>query len=388
MIQSGKRAGSWIVLMVVGLMATAGCTAPQRQVSATPKNVIILIGDGMGPEHVKAGSFYAYGKEGALFMETLPAAARITTISAVPADSAPGKVHITDSAAAATALATGHKAYNGVLSMALPGDGQPYQTVLEAFAAKGRKTGLVTTAYITDATPAGFGAHTAKRGNGKEIIDCYLKTVRPDLILGGGYSKKEVTLTPEMVEAAGYQAVTNRTQLAAYKAAPGARVFGIFGESNMPYESEKAAAATQPDRAEILEMPSLTEMAEVALTTLSAEPKGFFLMVEGALIDKASHKNDLERVAPEVVELDNAVRAVMKWAAGRSDTLVIVTADHETGGLKVVRGRAQGQLPEVTWVGSDHTGANVPLYAWGVGATKVQGTMDNTDVYRLMMGKW
>jgi alkaline phosphatase len=127
-------------------------------------------------------------------------------------------------------------------------------------------------------------------------------------------------------------------------------------------------------------------MAKVALKDVSTRRQGFFLMIEGALIDKSAHRHELALSLSEVVEFDRTVRLVMDWARKRKDTLVIVTADHETGGLTVVRGAGKGNLPEVSWSTGGHTGANVPLFAWGVGARKVKGTLDNTDVYRLMMG--
>ncbi len=363
-----------------------GCAAATRPAPTPPKNVILMIGDGMGFQQVKAAGLYANGRSGSLFLQTLPYKGNVQTISVFPAHLKRGRVHVTDSAAAATAMATGHKVFNGVISLALPGDGHPYKTVLESFAADGKRTGLVTTAYITDATPAGFGAHSKARGNAAEILDCYLKTVRPDVILGGGYTKWPLMLTPGMVEAAGYKAVTDREQLLALKPGQFGHVFGIFGLSNMPYEADKAAAATQPAEANMLAMPSLSQMTAVALRMLSTDHKGFFLMVEGGLIDKAAHKNDLARSVPETVEFDKAVKVAMDWARNRKDTLVLVTADHETGGLKVIEGRGKGNLPEVTWSSNGHTNARVPLYAWGVGADKIQGTLDNTDIYRLMMG--
>lgn len=386
-----KRVGlscGLVFLMFCGIIAS-GCARPAAPVtSAAPRNVILLIGDGMGFEHVKAGSLYATGREDGLFLQSLPYKAQARTISVPPVDLKPGRVHVTDSAAAATALATGHKVYNGVVSVAMPGDGQPYKTVLESFAASGKKTGLVTTDSIAGATPAGFGAHSSGRGNGTEIIDCYLKTVRPDVLLGGGYSTKDFVLTAAMVQAAGYKAVTNSGELAAVHPDQCIRLFGVFGKGTIPFQADKIAAATQPAKADLLRMPGLPQMATVALATLSHEKKGFFLMIEGALIDKAAHKNDLERCVPEVVEFDKTVKAVIAWARHHKDTLVLVTADHATGGLHVVKSCGKGQMPEVTWSTGGHTGANVPVYAWGAGGKQVRGILDNTDIYRLMMGTY
>ena len=228
----------------------------------------------------------------------------------------------------------------------------------------------------------------AARGNSGEIVACYLKTVRPHVILGGGNSSGKANLTGAAVTAAGYQLVTNRTELANLRAGPGCRAFGLFGGGNMPYEAQKVAAATQPDQAQLLDMPGLPEMAQAALQLVSKEPKGFFLMVEGALIDKSANKKGEALCIPEVVEFDKAVKVVMGWASGRKDTLVIVVADHETGGLKVAHGKGKGQLPAMEWTAGGHTSATVPIFAWGVGAQRVHGTLDDTDVYRLMMGSF
>ncbi len=374
---------------LVALLATisVGCSrAHESGPAARPRNIIIMIGDGMGFEHVKAGGYLAHGRAGSLVMETLPHRGEVMTHSAPREDAPPDARPVTDSAAAGTAFATGHKVYNGVLSLAIPGDQAPYQTAVQAFAAEGKMTGLVTTAYIGDATPAAFGAHAAKRGDRIAVYHGYLETVRPNLIMGGGESNIASPLTVDRVGAAGFELVTDRAGLAALQPGACLRMMGLFSFGNMPYEAQKRAGATQPALAAMLDTPSLAEMTRTAIDLLAVDPDGFFLMVEEALIDKASHKNDADLTIPQVVEFDKAVQAVMDWAADRDDTLVLVTSDHECGGLAVVSGNGPGQLPEVTWSTTGHTGANVPIYAWGVGAEKVGGVLDNTDVYRLMMG--
>jgi len=132
--------------------------------------------------------------------------------------------------------------------------------------------------------------------------------------------------------------------------------------------------------------PHLSEMGAAALALLDG-PKGFFLMIEGGSIDKACHKNQIERSVFETLEFEKTFRAVMAWAAGRKDTLVIVTADHETGGLWVTKSRGTGEFPEVVWGRWDHTGLNVPVYAWGLGADRITGVIDNTALYAVMTGE-
>jgi alkaline phosphatase len=353
------------------------------QTATAPRNVVLFIGDGMGFEHVKAAGLYANGKPGSTFMETLPYRAEVATASASTLE-ARGRVVPTDSAAAATAMATGVKVHNGVLSMAIPGDGRPLKTVLEHFTAQGRMTGLVTTAYITDATPAAFGAHAKSRHSRAEIVDGYLRTVRPNVIMGGGDSDPSSGLTPAAIKAAGYELVTERGELANLKASAGNHVFSLFGSGNLPYEVDKAKSTASNA---VKGMSSLSQMAAAAMRIVTAAPRGFFIMIEGGMIDKAAHAGELERSLMETVEFDRTVKLVMDWASGRTDTLVLVSADHETNGLQVIKGNGRGRLPDVQWTGNGgHTDLRVPLFAWGVGTERVSRVLDNTTLFRLMMG--
>lgn len=369
------------------LLVWAGPACPRAAAAppaAAPRNVILLIGDGMGFAQVEAAGLYANGAAGSLFLESLPHRARVVTASASTLADREQAVP-TDSAAAATAMATGVKVHNGVLSMAIPGDGRPLKTVLERFAEQGKMTGLVSTAYLTDATPAAFAAHSAGRRAGREIVDGYLREARPQVIMGGGDNSFGTTLTPAAIRAAGYTLITDRGGLTDLRVAAGSRVFGLFGSGNLPYEPPDRWPDT-PERRH--ELPTLGEMTGAALKLLASEPKGFFLMSEGGQIDKAAHVGDLAHCLGEILAFDRTVRLVLDWAAGRSDTLVIVTADHETNGLEVLRGNGRGRLPEVRWTGGGgHTNREVPLFAWGAGAERIYGTLDNTDLFSLMTGK-
>jgi alkaline phosphatase len=325
-------------------------------------NVILFIGDGMGFEQVRAGSLYASGKEGTLFFERLPHRGEVTTAAA---DS-----KVTDSAAGATAMATGVKVANGVISRALPGNGAYLETIVERSRLEGRAIGLVTTAHLTHATPAAFGAHARNRGDFKDIAAWYLYGTRPEVLLGGGGHG----LHPTAAARVGYTVVGDRQALLALDPATTERVCGLFGDGHMPYERDGVAP-----------YPHLSEMTRCALSFLEKDKDGFFLMVEGARIDHAGHSNDIERMVPEVVEFARAVEVAVAWASERDDTLIIVTADHETGGLSVRKGRGVGQAPRVRWSTTGHTGVRVPLYAWGPGAERLTGVVDNTDIYRVMM---
>jgi alkaline phosphatase len=146
---------------------------------------------------------------------------------------------------------------------------------------------------------------------------------------------------------------------------------GQFGSTHLPYEAD----------GDMLGLPHLSDMTTTALDILDNDSDGFFLMIEGGKIDHASHDNQLARMIGETEEFSNTVAGVLAWAAGRDDTLVVVTADHETGGLTVLGDNGAGMLPTVSWSTTGHTGVNVPVYAWGVGADRFNGVMDNTDFF-------
>lgn len=318
------------------------------------KNIIFLIGDGMGFQQVKAARLY----NGApLVFELFPYDAQQTTYPE-PAGS------VTDSAAAATALATGVKVNNGVISLKIPGDSSRLETLLEYVKKRGWRTGLVTTKTMTDATPAAFGAHADSRYDSAVIASEYLNSSRPNVLLGGGGSGMSVVAA----ETAGYTVVTDRAELLALDLSSTEFLSGQFGSGNFPYEADG-----------IGDRPHLSEMTAAALDLLDDDPDGFFLMAEGALIDTACHANHLSRMMGEMMEFNQAVAVVTNWAAGRTDTLVLVTADHETGGLSVLADNGAGTLPTVSWSTTGHTSSNVPVFVSGNLGGYAEGVMDNTQ---------
>lgn len=322
------------------------------------KNVILFIGDGMGPEQIKAAGMYANGGPNSLCFESFPYKSTMTTYSA--------DNPVTDSAAAATAIATGYKVNNSVVSLAIPGDSGELQTRLEYAKSQGKKTGLVTTTYISHATPACFGAHENNRSNYAEIVNDYLNQTRPNVLFGGGANG----ITPSMAVAAGYTVVTNRASLYSLDTNSVSFVSGQFGSTYLPYEYDGLG-----------NLPHLSEMTDVALDILDNEPNGFFLMVEGGLIDQAGHSNDIQRNVFETIEFANSVQKAIVWSTGRNDTLIVVTADHETGGLTVTHNNGQGLFPTVTWSTTSHTNKNVPVYGWGFNAYLANNVSDNTDIF-------
>lgn len=335
------------------------------------KNVVFMIGDGMGPGQQKAAGCYLFGPDqgspgSQLSFETLPVTGEVTN--------APATGTLTDSAAAGTAMATGHKVNNQVISVALPGDGSDLYTILECFRDQGKATGIVTTTTISNATPAAFGAHATSRGKIGEIVNDMLNGSRPNVLFGGAHAL--VGITPDLATAAGYTVVTDRAELQALPAGT-AYVSGQFISGYMPYEYDAAQATPDPYDT----LPHLREMTQAALDLLGEDPDGLFLMVEGGRIDHAGHDNDIERNIFEAVEFDKAAKTVIDWASTRPDTLVIVTADHETGGLSVDACGAKGEIPTVSWSSDTHTSTNVRYYAKGPVATRLSGTIPNTAFF-------
>ncbi len=356
------RTTSASLALVLALCCTLAAVAD------APRNVIICIGDGMGFEQVKAAGMYENGAPGTLPFESLPYTAECMTYSA--------NSSVTDSAASGTAIATGHKVNNGVVSRAFPGNGAELTTLLEHAQGLGKRTGLVTTTYMTHATPATFAAHESSRNNLTQIAGDYLNQTRPNVLLGGGAHG----MSPAASAAAGYTAVTNRSGLLALDTNAETMVSGLFGSSHLPYEYDYATGSDHGYDT----LPHLSEMTSVALDILDNDADGFFLMVEGGRIDHAGHDNNIQRNIYETIEFSNTVADLLAWAQGRDDTLVIVTADHETGGLSVLQNNGQGNFPSVHWSSTNHTAANVPVYAWGANADLVSGVMDNTDFFEVV----
>ncbi len=324
------------------------------------KNVILFIGDGMGFEHIKAAGMFENGKSETLSFEFLPHQAGVKSLSV--------NREITDSASAGTAMATGVKVYNGVISMSLPGNGSSLKTILEYCKEIDRSTGLVTTTFITHATPAAFGAHEPTRHNYLNIASDYLTETRPNILFGGAKY-----ISHASAEKAGYVVIKNQLSLSELDTENVSHVSGQFGFDHMPYETDGLGT-----------LPHLTEMTKAALDILDNDPDGFFLMVEGGRIDHASHNNDIQRAIYETVEFSHAVQSAIDWATGRDDTLIIVTADHETGGLTVLNNNGQGNIPDVRWSTTDHTDETVPVFAWGVNSHLIRGLIDNTDIFLII----
>ncbi|MEX0745978.1 MAG: alkaline phosphatase [Phycisphaeraceae bacterium] len=357
---------SLFALLSIGLLLT-GTTAAA---AGPARNVILLIGDGMGYEQLKAASIFAHGEPGGLEMEKLPHHAEVSTYSAR------GPLSVTDSAAAATAIATGRLTFN--TRVATGPDDERYATILQQCRDLDMRTGLVTTMWMTHATPAAFASHVASRDEHDEIARQMLTATRPNVMFGGVYPETTVN-TPATAEAAGYTVVTDRAGMNALDKTQ-THVIGQFGPGHLPYEYDYSTGET--DRYDTA--PHLSEMAVKALALLEDPEHGFFLMVEGGHIDSAGHDNNIAACVHETLEFDRTIASVMEWAEGRDDTLIVVTADHEAGGLSVIYNNGAGELPTVRWSTGGHTGAKVPAYAAGPGSEKIAGMLHFIDIHRIL----
>ncbi|MBM4368242.1 MAG: alkaline phosphatase [Deltaproteobacteria bacterium] len=324
-----------------------GDSADTGEVVAGPA-VILFIGDGMGFEHVEGGGVYLTGAAGSLTMETLPFQGRLRTASLSG---------LTDSAASSTAYATGSKTFNGMLG--LDRDGLEIENLGERARSLGMSVGLVTTDDLTGATPSAQWVHVEDRGDSEVIAEAYLADM-PDLAFGGGYLAFE-----DLLSSASVNLLRTSSDLAA-AAYDGRPLLGLFADDTFPYVAQGYDA----------DQPTLAEMTEAALGWLEGDPDGFFLLVEGARIDHASHGNDENSVYDEVVAFDEAIAVAMRWAASRDATLV-VTADHECGGLSVGSTGTPGVVPPTEWRWGKHTNADVPVFATGTLATALDGVRED-----------
>ncbi|MCE4966505.1 alkaline phosphatase [Staphylococcus chromogenes] len=299
-----------------------------------PKNIIFMVGDGLGPSYNSAYRHFADNPntkevERTVFDEHLVGAHQTH-----PEDP---KENITDSAAGGTAFSTGVKTYNGAIGV--DNDKKDLETVLERAKSQGKSTGLVSTAEITDATPAAFAANVDSRDKKNEIAQQYYDQRingqhKVDVLLGGGakYFGKENGNLDQKFKKSGYDVVTDKAQLTASKKD---KVLGLFADKNMPLQIDA------PDK-----NPLLVDMQQAALDKLSKNDKGFFLMVEGASIDKQGHANDVTGVMSEMESYEKAFEQAIAYANNHPDTLVVSTADHSTGGLSMGKDGEYNWKPE------------------------------------------
>ncbi|WP_420491811.1 alkaline phosphatase [Neobacillus niacini] len=432
-----KRHGKWIFPVVIGFLLIGTTFTSRNEANAKSgviRNIIFLIGDGMG---VSFTSGYRYYKDDPATIELEPTefgpylVGQQTTFPNDP------KYNVTDSAAAATAMATGVKTYNGAIGVG--NDHTKLKSVLEAAKEKGKGTGLVATAQITDGTPAAFGAHVTQRKSMAAIADEYFQDLvngqhKIDVMLGGGsdwFIRKDRNLVKEFVKD-GFSYVTNLEEL---KNDRNPQVLGLFTRGGLPRMIDRTK-----------NVPSLSDMTTSAIERLNMNKNGFFLMVEGSQIDWAAHDNDIVGAMSEMEDFEKAFKVAIDFAKKDGHTLVIATADHSTGGytigaggqynwfssvikavkcspdymaMKIVKGAdvketltkyidlplTQDEIKSVVkaartkkaenidtaieeiinlrsftgWTTDGHTGEDVNVYAYGPGSERFKGQIDNTS---------
>lgn len=296
------------------------------------RNVILMIGDGMGTEQVWCAWMCNHGK---LNLERLPVIGFSRTRSASSA--------ITDSAAGGTAIACGAKTNNGWLGVSP--DGKEHVSVMRCLEKAGKQTGFVVTKAVTDATPASFYAHSTDRYKVADIA-ADLMNSGCRVIIGGGTAQ----LSPKQIAALRDKGALVR----------------LVGEKDCPPASL---------RGNFLER-SVSE----ALSTLEQHPDGFFLMIEGSQIDTAAHARDLRELVHETLDFDRAVGVVLRWMQSHPDTLLVITADHQTGGLSLLGGSVEKGEVSGLFATHRHSGVAVPVYAAGAGAAVFGGIQENTEL--------
>lgn len=369
------------------------------------KNVIFIQGDGMGIAHRELMRLALKGKNGDLVMNKMQVTGMVHTDSADPDEA------VTDSAAAATAYASGVRTYNGAVGVDLQGRSVP--TLLERARASGRSTGLVTTSQVTDASPAAFSSHVPDRGDQSEIARQIIEQSRVDVVLGGGedwwYPAGDPGAWPDnppkdpteqskgtkgnLVQRAqqrGYTYVRNGAELSRVNRA---KVLGLFANEEMfEHANEGSNDLYEPS------VP-LTTMAKKALDLLSRDRDGFFLFIEEEGIDEMAHHSNANLMIKAGAALDRTVKLALDFAARTPGTLVLVVGDHETGGLAIENvdprdENGSGEQSEDTipiahsdlkmvadWTSNGHTGAATPVTASGPGAKRLAGFIKNTDVH-------
>ncbi|KAF5064271.1 Alkaline phosphatase [anaerobic digester metagenome] len=335
---------------------TVKATTPAGKVV---KNVILMIGDGMGLTQVSTAWVANHGN---LNIDNFPVIGLKRTYAA-------NKL-ITDSGAAGTALATGEKTNYHSVGVDTAGNSIPSLTDLAS--EKGLSTAVVVTCNLSDATPSAFCASNKDRDNEEEIAADYLNC-NVDYIFGGGrnqfYKRKDGRNLFKEMEAKGYQVSFTWEETAKIETG---KVFSVLDDGQLPL---------YPERGEVFKDATLH-----ALSLLAGNEKGFFAMFEGSRIDDCGHWHDIPALINEMADFDQTIGRVLQWAEKDGETLVIVLADHETGGLTLLGGDiSKGEVKGHYSTGS-HSGIHVPVYAWGPGAEEFAGIYENTDIFNKIAG--
>lgn len=320
------------------------------------KNVILMIGDGMSLMHVYTAWAANRGK---LWLENAQATGLSKTWAV--------KKLVTDSGSGGTSLATGVKTvYHAV---GVDPEGKPLTSLVDVAKELGKDAGLAVTCRLWDATPCDFCCHNIDRDKEEELVGDY-PTSGVDFVFGGGAQKftnrKDGRDIFKELQKKGYHVSRTLDDFFAYD--KNSRIFAVPYDKDTPLPDE---------RGDLLARASMK-----GISLMNQNKNGFFMMIEGSQLDDYGHFNQLDLLMKETLDFDQTVGEVMKWAAKDGETLVVVTADHETGGLTLVNGNKDEGRVECCFSTKDHSGAMVPVYAFGPGAENFTGIFENTDVFK------
>lgn len=320
------------------------------------KNVILMIGDGMSLMHVYTAWAANRGK---LWLENAQATGLSKTWAV--------KKLVTDSGSGGTSLATGVKTvYHAV---GVDPEGKPLTSLVDVAKELGKDAGMAVTCRLWDATPCDFCCHNIDRDKEEELVGDY-PTSGVDFVFGGGAQKftnrKDGRDIFKELQKKGYHVSRTLDDFFAYN--KNSRIFAVPYDKDTPLPDE---------RGDLLARASMK-----GISLMNQNKNGFFMMIEGSQLDDYGHFNQLDLLMKETLDFDQTVGEVMKWAAKDGETIVVVTADHETGGLTLVNGNKDEGRVECCFSSKDHTGAMVPVYAFGPGAENFTGIFENTDVFK------
>ena len=320
-------------------------------------NIILLIGDGMSIPQINALM---------LTCDTTTAFDKFPVTGLVKTNSRSNK--ITDSAAGGTAIATGHKTNNGMIGMNYDSIAVP--SILEIMSDKGKKTGVVVTSYATHATPASFIAKNISRNNYEEIASDFSESDKIDVVIGGGrkhFNKRSDNINLiETMQSNGwryYDTLINIDTSAD-------KLLILADDNHLPPYSQRGDF--------------LPDATSIALKNLKNE-NGFFLMIEGSQIDFACHAKDSTYLINEMKDFNNTINVVLDFARNNPNTLVVVTADHETGGLTIIDPDERYTNTYLHFSTGSHSPLMVPVFAYGHGAENFSGIIDNTDIIDIIL---
>lgn len=347
-----------LLKIYVLFVLVVGCQEVAKETPLKPTNIILMIGDGMGLSQVTTAFYF---QEDSSNFYRFPSVGLINTSSTTK---------ITDSAAGATAMSTGVTTYNG--SISVDTDSSALETIVEILSLRGWKSGVISTSAIQHATPAAFYAHNKFRGNYQEISRDLVNS-NIDFFAGGGYGAlTQRTDSVNLLDSLSANGFIWDTLQLAESADPSKKYGFLLNEWHMP--------PTNEGRDDFL-----SNAAKLALDYFSSSDEPFFLMVEGSQIDWAGHGNESDYLIAEMLDFDKTIGVILDFAEKEGNTLVIVTADHETGGFTLGSDGKSYDTLAPSFSTTDHSAALVPIFAFGPEAKKFAGIYRNTAIFYKMM---